>query len=173
MLGILKKISPSELVSNGYISNHNKVRRPRPKFKVSFFIYFCCFWFNVKTSKEKYKESFLIVVSSWNRDLMLMLERPLSHYWTSPLNCEHCLPVEPVSSMFCKTAYWKGNGNQQYVVEIWRHFPRAHSRTTRELVHTLLHCDAMPVLWLWRMRVYAQFAWTSTIATLRKYACAS
>ena len=33
---------------------------------------------------EKYKESFLIV-SSWNRDLMLMLERPLSHYWTSLL----------------------------------------------------------------------------------------
>ena len=32
------KISPSELVSNGYISNHNKVRRPRPKFKVSFFL---------------------------------------------------------------------------------------------------------------------------------------
>ena len=35
--------SPTELVSNGYISNHNKVRRPCPKFKVSFFIYFCCF----------------------------------------------------------------------------------------------------------------------------------
>ena len=37
MLGILEKISPSELVSNGYISNHDKVWRPRPKFKVSFF----------------------------------------------------------------------------------------------------------------------------------------
>ena len=37
MLRILEKISPSEIVSNGYISNHNKVRRPRPKFKVSFF----------------------------------------------------------------------------------------------------------------------------------------
>ena len=36
MLAILEKISPSELASNGYISNHNKVRRPRPKFKVSF-----------------------------------------------------------------------------------------------------------------------------------------
>ena len=36
MLGILEKISPSELVSNGYISNHNKVQRPRPKFKDSF-----------------------------------------------------------------------------------------------------------------------------------------
>ena len=31
MPGILEKISPSELVSNGYISNHNKVRRPTPK----------------------------------------------------------------------------------------------------------------------------------------------
>ena len=47
MLGILEKIIPSELVSNGYISNHNKVRRPHPKFKVSFYLYFCCFWINV------------------------------------------------------------------------------------------------------------------------------
>ena len=47
MLGILEKISSSELVSNGYISNHNKVRRPRPKFKVSFYLYFCCFWINI------------------------------------------------------------------------------------------------------------------------------
>ena len=47
MLGILETISPSELLSNGYISNHNKVRRPRPKFKVSFYLYFCCFWINV------------------------------------------------------------------------------------------------------------------------------
>ena len=30
-------------------------------------------------------KSFLIVVSSWNRDIMLRLVRPLSHYWTSPL----------------------------------------------------------------------------------------
>ena len=37
MLGILEEISPSELASNGYTSNHNKVRRPRQKFKVSFF----------------------------------------------------------------------------------------------------------------------------------------
>ena len=44
---ILEKISPSELVSNGYISNHNKMRRPRPKFKVSVYLYFCCFWINV------------------------------------------------------------------------------------------------------------------------------
>ena len=35
--------------------------------------------------KKIYKESFLIVVSSWNCNLILMLERPLSHYWTSPL----------------------------------------------------------------------------------------
>ena len=40
-------ISSSELVSNGYISNHNKMRRPRPKFKASFYLYFCCFWINV------------------------------------------------------------------------------------------------------------------------------
>ena len=37
-------------------------------------------------------------------------------------------------------------------------------------LHALLHCDAIPVLWLWRMCVYAQCAWTSTIATQRKYA---
>ena len=47
MLGILEKINPSELVSNGYILNHNKVQRPRPKFKVSFLKYVCCFWINV------------------------------------------------------------------------------------------------------------------------------
>ena len=46
-LCIQEKRSPSELVSNGYISNHNKMRRPRPKFKVSFYLYFCCFWINV------------------------------------------------------------------------------------------------------------------------------
>ena len=43
--------------------------------------------------------------------------------------------------------------------------PRIGSRT--------FHCDAIPVVWLWRMRVYAQCAWTSTIATRSKYACAS
>ena len=68
------------------------MRRPRPKFKVSFHVYFGCFWLNVtqinfENIKRKYKDSFLIVVSSWNRDLMLMLKRPLSHYWTSPLIC--------------------------------------------------------------------------------------
>ena len=41
------KMSPSELVSNGYISNHNEMRRPRPKFKVSFYLCFCCFWISV------------------------------------------------------------------------------------------------------------------------------
>ena len=34
-------------VANGYISNQNKMRRPRPKFKVSFYLYLCCFWINV------------------------------------------------------------------------------------------------------------------------------
>ena len=38
MLGILEKMNSSELVSNGYNSNHNKVRRPRPKFKVSIYL---------------------------------------------------------------------------------------------------------------------------------------
>ena len=47
LLGILEKISPSEFVSHGYISNHNKMRCPRPKFKVSFYLYICCFWINV------------------------------------------------------------------------------------------------------------------------------
>ena len=102
MLGILETIIPSELVSNGYISNHNKVQRPRPKFKVSFYLYFCCFWINItqinfENTKRKYKESFLIVVSSWNCDLMLMLERPLSHYWTSPLSFGTVLVIEIVS----------------------------------------------------------------------------
>ena len=41
-----KKISPSELVSKGYSSNYNNMRRPRPKFKVSFYLYVCCFWIN-------------------------------------------------------------------------------------------------------------------------------
>ena len=49
MLGILEKIhvGPAQLVFNGYISNHNKMWRPRPKFKVSLYLYFCCFWINV------------------------------------------------------------------------------------------------------------------------------
>ena len=35
------------VVFNGYISNHNKMQRPCPKFKVSFYLHFCCFWINV------------------------------------------------------------------------------------------------------------------------------
>ena len=34
-------------LSNGYISNHNKMWCPRPKFKVSLYLHFCCFWINV------------------------------------------------------------------------------------------------------------------------------
>ena len=30
----------------------------------------------------------MIVEISWNHDLVLKLECPLSHYWTSPLNCQ-------------------------------------------------------------------------------------
>ena len=61
-------ISPSELVSNGYISNHNKVGRPRPKSK-SLFIYISAvsesmLLKNFENVKKKYKEPFLIVVSS-------------------------------------------------------------------------------------------------------------
>ena len=44
----------------------------------------------MKTSKEKYKESFQDSCFFWNHDLMLMLECPLSQYWTSPLtNKDH------------------------------------------------------------------------------------
>ena len=64
MLSILETISPSELVSNGYISNHNKVRRPRPKFKVSFYLYFCCFWINVtQINFENIKRKIQIIIS--------------------------------------------------------------------------------------------------------------
>ena len=52
----------------------------------------------MKTSKKKCEESFLIVVSSWNYDLILMLERPLSHYWTSPLST--CTSIVP----FCQAS---------------------------------------------------------------------
>ena len=41
-----KAISPSKLVSNGYFSNHTKRRHPRLKVRVSFYLYFCCFWIN-------------------------------------------------------------------------------------------------------------------------------
>ena len=58
--------------------------------KSPFLYIFLLFWINVtqiltlKTAK-KYFFFLLIIVSSWNHDLMFMLECPLSHYWTSPL----------------------------------------------------------------------------------------
>ena len=103
MLCILEKISPSELVSNGYISNHNKVRRPRPKFKNSFYLYFCCFWINVtQINFENIKIKVQRIISdscfhlkSW---FIFILERPLSHYWTSPLRnfIYHWKKLEPL-----------------------------------------------------------------------------
>ena len=61
MLGILEKISPSELVSNGYISNHNKVWHPHSKFKVSFYLYF---WINVtQINFENIKRNIQIIIS--------------------------------------------------------------------------------------------------------------
>ena len=45
-----------------------------------------CFWAAKREKLITRKYQRLVVVSSWNRDLMLRLERPLSHYWTSPLN---------------------------------------------------------------------------------------
>ena len=56
-----KKISPSEFVSNGYISNHNKVRRPRPNSKSPFF---CCFWINAtQINFENIKEKIQRIIS--------------------------------------------------------------------------------------------------------------
>ena len=52
---------------------------PTPKIQVSFYLYICCFWINFESIKRK------IQGIIWNCDLMLMLERPRSHYWTSPL----------------------------------------------------------------------------------------
>ena len=64
MLGILETISPSELVSNGYISNHNKVRRPRPNFKVSVYLYLCYFWINVtQVNVENIKRKIQRIIS--------------------------------------------------------------------------------------------------------------
>ena len=42
-----RAISHSKLVSNNYISNHNKRWRPHLKVKFSFYLYFCFFWINV------------------------------------------------------------------------------------------------------------------------------
>ena len=91
MLGILEKISPSELVSNGYFSNHNKLRRPCPKFKVSFFYIFLLFLNQCYSNKLwKHQKTIRRIISNncfqLKSRLMLMLERPLSHCWTSPLN---------------------------------------------------------------------------------------
>ena len=52
-----KSFRSSELVSNGYISNHNKVRRPRPKFNCLFSFIFLlfliqCYSNKLKTSQE-------------------------------------------------------------------------------------------------------------------------
>ena len=92
MLGILENISHSELVSNGYISNHNKVRRPRPNSE-SLFIYISpvsesmLLKQTLKTYiKEKYKESFLIVVSSWNRDFNFDARAPSIPLLNFPFN---------------------------------------------------------------------------------------
>ena len=50
---------------------------------------------------EKYKELFMIVVSSGSRDLILMLERPLFHYCSAPFN--HWLIV--TGNLFINYAY--------------------------------------------------------------------
>ena len=88
-------------ISRLNISNHNKVWCPHQKFKVSFFIYFCCFWINViqinfENIKKRYEESFMIIVSSWNCDIILMLERPLSHYWSAPLSLDIHFNPSPI-----------------------------------------------------------------------------
>ena len=90
MLGILERIFPSEHAFNSYFVIHNFVRGPHTKFTVFFFGYFCCFCIhftqiNIEIFKNKCKASLLKVVFIWNRNWILMLERPLSHYWTSPL----------------------------------------------------------------------------------------
>ena len=67
ILGILEKISPSKLVYNGYIKISLKNVTPMPKIQSLFlFMISAVSDINVtqitlKTSKEKYKESFLIV----------------------------------------------------------------------------------------------------------------
>ena len=62
------------------------------------FLYFCCFWSNVTQINFKHiKRKIQIIISDscfqLNRDLMLMLERPLSHYWTSPLSLK-CIIIK-------------------------------------------------------------------------------
>ena len=48
-----KAISPSKLVSNGYISNHNKRWRPHLKVKVSFYWYFLLFLYTFYSNKHR------------------------------------------------------------------------------------------------------------------------
>ena len=94
MLGILEKISPSELVPNGYISNHNtsKVRRPCPKFKVSFFYTFLLFLnkcYSNKLWKHQKKIQRIISDNCFQLKLWFNVDArapSISHYWTSPLN---------------------------------------------------------------------------------------
>ena len=82
-----------------------------------FFGYFCCFCIhftqiNIKTFKNKCKASFLIVVFIWNRNWILMLERPLSHYWTSPLttwNAFILLIHISFSFLTCRNSNPRGN----------------------------------------------------------------
>ena len=80
------KISPSELIFQIIIKCGAHAQNSKSHCFIFLLFLNQCYsnklW---KHHPKKYKESFLIVVSSWNRDLMLMLERPLSHYWTSPL----------------------------------------------------------------------------------------
>ena len=59
-----KAIIPSKLVSNGYISNHNKRWRPHLKVKVSFYLYFSCFWINVtQINFENIKRTIQSIIS--------------------------------------------------------------------------------------------------------------
>ena len=81
-----------------------------PKFKVSFYLYFCCFWINVtQIHFENIKRKIWRIISDscfqLNCDLMLMLEGPLSHYWTSPLTLTALGgggPRRPPIDKFCR-----------------------------------------------------------------------
>ena len=101
------------------------MRRPRPKFKISFLFIFLLFLnkcYSNKHQKKKYKESFLIVVYSWNRDWMLMLERPLSHYWTSPLNIQEVYAFEMLNAsvpMHNTCNNYTALGSKWHVTQIW------------------------------------------------------
>ena len=69
------------------------MRRPRPKFKNYFYLYFCCFWINVtqinfENIKRKIQriiyDSCFHLKSRFNVDARAP-SMSLSHYWTSPL----------------------------------------------------------------------------------------